>query len=125
MRTMVLLAAGVTLVAGLAGGPAAAKAAPKAKPTNVTGIVTRLNTPAKSFVLERKTGWGKRAKTEDLTVMTSGATTFKQVGRLPLTRKPASFTDLAVNEKVQVRGLPANAGRVGATYVLIKQMPRK
>jgi len=125
MRGIRMLALAAVSVLGAAAGPAAAKAVRPARPTNVTGIVTRLDAPAKSFVLHRKMGWGKRAKTQELTVMTSGGTTFKHVGRLPLTRKPATFADLAVHEKVQVRGLPAKDGKVGATYVLIKHEPKK
>jgi hypothetical protein len=105
--------------------PSFARPTVRARPANVTGIVISVNSARKSFVLQQRTGWGKRAKTRNLSVMTTGGTTYKRVGRLPLTRKAAGFGDLAAREKVQVRGLPVNAGRIGATYVLIKQPPRR
>lgn len=123
MRGIGMLTLCTVLALGAAPGPAGAK--PGTKPADVTGTVTRVDPAKKSFVLERKAGWGKKAKTEDFTVLTTGGTTFKHVGFLPLTRKPASFTDLAVNEKVEVRGMPTQDGKVGATYVLIKHEPKK
>lgn len=125
MRIMGSLLLAAALAAGYTATPASARSAPRATPTNVAGIVTSVDAGTKSFVLQNKTGLGKRAKTQNLTVMTTSRTTFKHVGKLPLTRKPASFADLAVNEKVQVKGLPAKAGHVGDSYVLIKHEPSK
>jgi len=109
----------------LSAGPAGAKPAKAAKPTNVTGVVQSVHPADKSFVLHIRKGFGKKAQEQDLTVMTNAGTTFRHVGKLPLTRKPASFADVKANEKVQVKGLPAKEGRVGATDVLIKHEPKK
>lgn len=109
----------------LSAGQASAKPAKAAKPTNVTGIVQSIHPGDKSFVLHIRKGFGKKAQEQDLTVMTNAGTTFKHVGKLPLTRKPAAFADLKADEKVQVKGLPAKDGKVGATDVLIKHDPKK
>lgn len=119
-RSLLLITA---LALPLAAGQANAKPAKSAKPTNVTGIVQSVHAADKSFVLHTRRGPGK--KEQDLTVVTTAGTTFRHVGKLPLTRKPASFADLAANEKVQVKGLPAKSGKVGATDVLIKHEPKK
>lgn len=116
-----------TVLAAISSGPTPAHArAPKpAKPTNVTGTVKTVNAPAKSFVLHVRKGWGKKAQEQDLTVLTTGGTTFKRAGKLVVTRKPAAFADLAANETVQVKGLPVRDGKVGATEILIKSGPKK
>lgn len=121
--SILLLAA---LAATFTAAPRAEARSPKpAKRTNLTGTVTKINAPTKSFVLHTHQGWGKKAHDAEFTVVTTAGTTFKRAGKLIVTRKPAAFADLAVNETVQVKGLPAKDGKVGATDILIKREPKK
>lgn len=125
MRTVYSPILVTALTLALVAGQAEARPVKAAKPTNVTGVVQSVHAANKSFVLHTHQGWGKKAVEQDLTVTTTGGTTFKRAGKLRVTRKAAGFGDLASNEKVQVKGLPAKDGKIGATYVLIKSDGKK
>lgn len=120
MKNTWMMAAGASLLAGIAGPPALRAEDGVSKPVRVGGVVKSVDAGQKRFVLPlRLKKDGEAGGAVDVIVLTTPETRFARAGGDSKPPVSADFMDIRVGAKLNVAGELTSAGRLTAARVLI------